>query len=394
MVYTTQRFKIIANPAAQPISVGGQEGEPSPTSGYLPDWISLLFGGLGGGQQAPPINVGVPSTGSPDLIYEPPGNVSCPAGYALNNQNQCVFVPTSGDVGDITQVQVPSTSTAGGQAIIKTWFKNQHTSTLEYQVQIVITGLSINVTSPALSVAAGQTAMIETTINIPTTATNSTYSGVAQLKASGTTASSFVLQDSETFSLGVGVTVASGTAAITVSKTTVSPSGSISVTATGFQPGEVITFQAKVGTVYVAQDFKTADTTGTAKLGTLYFEHTSPLGEAIVKAKGTQSGRQAQKTITVAAPVGTIVVSFTQTTIARGQSFPITATGFNPGEQVTFVTTVSWHGVGIDTSTADSTGKANLHSMYIRTDAPTGLATVKATGATSGKFGTKTITVT
>lgn len=489
MVYTTQPFKIIVNPSQQPISVGGEENPPSGLgAGFLPDWLVAL---IGGGQYAPPINIGVPSTGSPDLINEPPGTTSCPAGYALNNQNQCVLIPIGTGLGDITQVQVPTTTAKGGQAIIKTWFKNNHTTTLEYQAQIIITGLSINVTSPALSVAAGQTAMIESTINVPTSIPDAVYAGVVQLRASSVTTTGFVLQDSESFGLGVGTASGGGgTGTISPSASSVLPGQSISITVSGFAAGEVVDFVAKVGTTSVAIDAKTMGSNGSATLSTLTFNTNAPAGTATITATGRTSGKIGTATVTVGVPTtggtailstnkasyvqgetisvtgsgyvagekvhlflskdgivrndagdltasssgtisgsitanyvtssglnvraegrtskrmgvrgitvtaavtGSISMTFSKTSVARGSSFAITATGASAGERVTFIAYVGFNGVGIDTGTADSTGKVTLASLLIRPDAPKGTATVKATGQTSGRVGSKTITVT
>src|SRR6266498_3989707 len=141
MVYTTQRFKIIPNPAAQPISIG-EDPVPGSTIGGNP--FDALLRWLQGTGNIPPIQIGTPGTGtSTGTIDEPPSPTTCPAGYALNNQNQCVLIPLGTGLGDITQVEVPTTSVAGGSIIIKTWFKNKGTSTLDYKVRIVITGLNI-----------------------------------------------------------------------------------------------------------------------------------------------------------------------------------------------------------------------------------------------------------
>jgi hypothetical protein len=206
MVYFTQRFKIIPNPSQQDISVGGETNQPSGIGSF--DWLINL---LQGGQLNPPIQVGVPSTGTgTGGIEEPPGVTSCPSGYALNNQNQCVLIPIGTGVGDITQVEVPSTSNPGGSIIIKTWFKNTHTATLDYKVRVLITALGIDVTSPTISVVSGQTAMIETTIIIPAGTAAGTYSGFVQLSASVVASNALVLQDSEPFTLGVATVVTGG----------------------------------------------------------------------------------------------------------------------------------------------------------------------------------------
>ena len=241
MVYNTVRFKIIADPNQQPISVG-EDNIPTPVGGGQNPIDYLLQLLQGGGY--PPIQFPTPGTSpAPGTIEEPPSPITCPAGYALNNNNQCVLIPIGTGVGDITQVEVPNTSTPGGNIIIKTWFKNTHTTTLEYKVIVTISALGISVTSPAISVASGQTAMIETIITIPAGTPAGSYSGTVQLIALAPGTSGTVIQETQTFTqvvaTGGGNPPPTGDATISA-PSSVHDGDSFTVTGSGFSAGETV----------------------------------------------------------------------------------------------------------------------------------------------------------
>jgi len=217
LVYTIQRFRVSRSPFDTPISIGEYDSGggnapvlPNPSYGYNPNYP---YG---------PINFPIPSTGShPGTIDEIP-STTCPTGQAPNSQgictpiNQlpacqagyardtttgaCVPVPLGTGQGNITQVQVPTSTLVGANGIIKTWFTNTSGQTLSYKVKVTITGLGITMESPSLSLTNGQSGNIEISITVPSSATAGSYSGLVELKAVSQ-AGLLYLQDSESFTL-------------------------------------------------------------------------------------------------------------------------------------------------------------------------------------------------
>jgi hypothetical protein len=82
------------------------------------------------------------------------------------------------------------------------------------------------------------------------------------------------------------------------------------------------------------------------------------------------------------------------TSVYKGDSFSIDASGFGPNETIDFtVTDKTGEGAGIDAKNTDANGKSTLNTMYIRDDCEPGLATIKAKGRTSWKEGIAQITI-
>jgi hypothetical protein len=385
MVYTTQRFRIIPNPAAQPISVG-EEGVP--TAGGPLDWLLNFFQG---GAQYPPVQFPTPGTGEGTGLEEPPTTTTCPTGYAWNSTtSQCVLIPTGG-AGQITEVQVPTTSNVGSPIVIKTWVKNTTLGTLVYTVTVSIPGLGINTTSPALSVAAGQIALIETTITIPSTAVVGSYAGVVTVYASNQ------IHDTEPFTLSVSG-AGTGAATIVPSATTVLRGNSISIACTGFGASEFIDFVAKVGTTVVSTDNKQTGTNGSIVLDTLTFYSSSPTGTAVITATGRTSGRIATASVTVTSSTttgGTASISTNKSSYVKGQTISVTGSGYLAGEKVKLW--LSKDGVtrcSASDMTANSSGavSGSINACYAPSDG--GTVNVRGEGRTSKRMGVRGIKIT
>lgn len=384
MVYTTQRIRIIPNPALQPISVG-EQGPISPTSGYVNpiEWLYQFFG-----LQYPGATTPTPGTGGGGGLEEPPTPQTCPTGYAYNSQTgQCVLLPAGTGIGQITEIQVPSTSAVGGTIVVKTWIKNNTLGTVSYTVTVTITALGISTTSPALAIAAGGTALVETVITIPTTAAPGTYAGIVTVWASN------AIHDSESFVLSVSGAGA-GAAQIVPSSTSVQRGQSISIQCAGYGVGEIIDFEAKVGSILVASDAKTTGSIGTAILDSLTFNLDSPLGTAVITATGRETARTANASVTVTAgpTSGVAAIAPSSSSVNAGSSLAVVATNFGAGEIVDFTARVGTAIVATDAKTMDSSGSATLSTLTFATTA-LGTAVITALGRSTGKSATASVTV-
>jgi hypothetical protein len=380
MVYTTVRFKIEPKPSDQPISIGDETNIPSGI-GTLNSLLQQLFPGYA------PIQFPTPSTvsdgGIPDVVG-PGGGGSTGTGMGE---------------GQIVSVQVPSSAASGSSFLIKSTFKNVSATTQNMSLRITIPALGIDTVTPTISITPGQQSMIESTIILPNVQFGGNYPGAVELR-SITSTNVILFQDSEAFTLAV---VGSGTssggpaAAITPSASTVKPGQSISISCINFGANERVDFVAKVGTTTVSTDNKTAGATGALVLDTLTFYSSAPLGIAVITATGATTGKiaTAQVTVTSTTTTGAKIV-LSSSTVKRGSSISIQASGFQAGERIGFWASPTNNlsiSIAGDNKNAGSDGSVRLDTLTFSSSAPLGTATVFAKGRTSMRQTTAPITV-
>jgi hypothetical protein len=364
-----------------------------------------------------PVEFPTPSTTPAPGVEDIPSPTTCPTGQAPNSAGQCVPIqqlpdcaagyarntttglceplPFNAGQGDITSVQVPATVVRGNSFLITTWFKNTVLTPLQYVVRVTIGALGLDYTAPALSVEAGQTAKVETTLVVPANTPAGSYQGTVSLRAYSP-ANILVNQDSEPFTLVVTTqTGTTPTAVITLSKTTVQAGGTFSVTCAGFGPGETIDFIAKIGSTVIAVDEKAADSSGAVVLNTLDIYTTAPTGTATVVATGRTTFRVATATIAITAatptptpttcPTGqhlengvcvpdttyTGTTSLNKTTYVLGETITASGTGFAPGENIEvrlyIPNDVSVYAVPLFTASATGTWSTTLPANTVGT---------------------------
>lgn len=331
MVYTIQRFRVVPNPLDTPISVGGYDDGggnapnlPNPNYNYP----YYPYG---------PVNFPIPSTNpAPGTIDDIPSNTcstgqaphpttgvctpinqlpACNTGYARDTTTgQCVAIPVGSGAGNITQVQVPSSTNVGGANVIKVFFTNTSGQTLSYSIRVVIPSLGIDMTSPSISLSNGQSGSIEVTITVPSTAAAGNHSGYVELKAISA-AGLLYLQDSEPFTLvvvtsgGTNPPPTTGNAAITA-PSSARDGDSFSVKGSGFAAGETVNV-ALVGvwkssrSSYNNKSYSDTKTVTATSSGTFSTSLRTPevpsdvTSTGTIAAKGMSSNRQATRTISI-----------------------------------------------------------------------------------------------
>jgi hypothetical protein len=145
----------------------------------------------------------------------------------------------------------------------------------------------------------------------------------------------------------------------------VAPGGSVVLTGEGFRPGETVTFRAGK----TVTDTVVAGATGTVT-STLQVASDAALGALAVSAEGSGSGREAQATIAVRAPTGT-VLSVTPVAPTAGDEVVLTATvtGQDTDGTVTFR-----DGDPVARAAAVTLGTATVTDGVATLTLPTGLA--------------------
>lgn len=380
-----------------PVSVDGTTGVPATGGGggYPYPYYYQPF---------PPFSAGIPGTegaGTDPIVDPHPG--SCDPGYVKDSQGYCVpvsslpacptgqvrdvvtglctvTIPTGGGgggtgIGQLYSATVPPSSVQGETIKIQTVLKNSATTnSYSFGARILIPSINIDTFSPLIPIGAGATLLVETTIVLPGSIAIGAVAGTIQVvRQVSTVPASVVIDDTEPFTLNIVTNVpypcsslpacptgyhrdaacncisdiptgGGGTATITLSAAVVQQGHSISITATGFGPSEVIDFTATVGTTLVASEPKATNSAGTVVLNSLTFSPVSPLGIATILAKGRTSNKSATGIVTVTSatgpppttppPTGAAVITTNKSTYSRNETITISGSGFKPGENV------------------------------------------------------------
>jgi hypothetical protein len=246
----------------------------------------------------------------------------------------------------------PATITAGGAvAILASGFSP---------------GETVSFTGPGFSVsnAADAGGAVSSTPRTPAFIGSGTYAVTAIGQSSGTTA--------------VGsLTVSASSPSVSLSATTVTQGDSTTASAGGFDPGESVCFSFQV--------CATADSNGSVVSQAVRVPAFAPAGSTVFRAAGSSSGRVAILAggLTVAASSQALAPS--PNPVTQGAALTLTATGFLPGETVTF------SGLSGGTATANGSGTAVLTIDPLPCVSGFSGSVVGAKGQTSSRLATATV---
>jgi hypothetical protein len=178
-------------------------------------------------------------------------------------------------------------------------------------------------------------------------------------------------------------------AGVSVSPSTVAAGGQVTISGTGFAPGETIDLQLTatpqqtgglvLGTI-------TADGSGNFTVANVTIPTSQPTGSDLIVALGLFSNHTATAPLQITAPSAAVAVSVSPGVVAAGGAVTISGTGFAAGEAILLqleVTAQQGGGLQQATVTANASGGFNVSGVLVPSSQPAGTYVVVATGLTS-----------
>jgi flagellar hook assembly protein FlgD len=176
------------------------------------------------------------------------------------------------------------------------------------------------------------------------------------------------------------LTVTAPQVTITLNKTTLIGGDTLTITGTGFLPGELLSPTGP----WQSNLMPLADASGGLS-ASFSIGPDVPAGSYIVDVSGTVSARHVSTTLTVLAPTPGLTVS--TATVPEGGSVVVTGSGYLPGEQVNVKGPVFAQGI------ADQNGGFTTQPLGVPPSTVPGTYTLAGHGGSSGRFAALSLTV-
>lgn len=186
------------------------------------------------------------------------------------------------------------------------------------------------------------------------------------------------------------------TISVAVNPSTIAAGGAVTVTGSGFRPGELIDIQLATGQPVSGirhLAYVTAGANGDFSVANVAIPAGLAAGPYSIIAVGLASARSGQAALTVRAPAATVSVN--PTTFSPTDTIAVSGTNFLPGEQVTIslATTSGSAAIPLGQVPADSSGNFGPANLRVPFGVPAGALQVVATGVTSNRQATANVTV-
>jgi hypothetical protein len=198
----------------------------------------------------------------------------------------------------------------------------------------------------------------------------------------------------------IQVTAPQAPATVSVNPTSVVAGGQVTISGTGFAPGESVNLLLQANAnVIGGQALGTATTDGSGNFSfpNATIPGTTPAGTYLIVASGGFSGRSANTPLTVTAPPTPATVSVNPNSITAGGQVTIAGTGFTPGEAINLLLTSNppqLGGLALATAVANGSGNFSIGNVTIPVSQPAGNFLIVASATSSGQRPSTPLTVT